>query len=111
VCGATGQQDATHSSTTATRNKSKVVPPKVIDSPNPAPAFYEKGRQMLRLRVIIGADGMVHDPVVVQSTLSDEADVLALEAVKNWRFKPAIKDAAAVSVQINVEINPRIMCR
>jgi len=29
----------------------------------------------------------------------------AIEAVRNWRFEPAMKDNKPVAVQINVEVN------
>jgi protein TonB len=35
-------------------------------------------------------------------------DEKALEAVKNWRFEPALKDNKPVAVQINVEVTFRL---
>jgi periplasmic protein TonB len=35
-------------------------------------------------------------------------DQKAIEAVRNWKFEPAMKDGHAVAVQINVEVNFRL---
>ncbi len=35
-------------------------------------------------------------------------DQKAIEAVRNWRFSPAMKDGRPVPVQINVEVNFRL---
>jgi TonB family protein len=35
-------------------------------------------------------------------------DQKALDAVKQWKFEPAMKDGKPVAVQINVEVNFRL---
>jgi protein TonB len=35
-------------------------------------------------------------------------DEKALQAVRNWRFEPALKDNQPVAVQVNIEINFRL---
>ena len=41
----------------------------------------------------------------VLSSLGMGLDEKAIEAVKNWRFEPAMKDGHPVSVQIAVEVD------
>lgn len=44
----------------------------------------------LKLRVVVAADGSVLE-VVVESSVDPSLDAAAVEAVKRWRFKPALK--------------------
>jgi TonB family protein len=46
--------------------------------------------------------------VKVGRTLGLGLDEKALEAVKNWRFDPAMKDGKPVSVAISVEVTFRL---
>ncbi|MGH9393843.1 MAG: energy transducer TonB, partial [Terriglobales bacterium] len=57
--------------------------------------------------VIIGADGHVYDPKIVQA-LGLGLDQKALEAVKLWRFEPAKKHGQPVRVAANIEVNFRL---
>jgi TonB family protein len=54
--------------------------------------------------VIIGTDGHVYDPKIVQA-LGLGLDQKAIEAVKLWRFKPAERDGRPVRVAANIEVN------
>ena len=58
------------------------------------------------LRMIIDRDGYPRN-VKVDKTLAPDLDQKALEAVRKWRFDPAIKDVMPVAVQISVEVNFR----
>ena len=54
---------------------------------------------MVVVNVVIEADGSVADVEIRKSTNS-EFDAPALEAVKNWRFKPAKKDGNAIRSKV-----------
>ena len=54
---------------------------------------------MVVVNVVIEADGSVADVEVRKSTNS-EFDAPAVEAVKNWRFKPAKKDGTAIRSKV-----------
>jgi TonB family protein len=56
------------------------------------------------LSLVVGQDGRTHDVQVVRS-LEPTLDERAVEAVKNWTFKPAMKDGLPVAVRITVEVN------
>ena len=59
------------------------------------------------LWLVVGADGKPRD-IRVQRTLGLGLDEKAIEAVKTWRFEPALKDGKPVAVQINVEVSFRL---
>jgi TonB family protein len=60
--------------------------------------------------IIVDAQGMPHNPRVMRS-VGMGLDEKAIEAVKKYRFKPAMKDGMPVPVMINVEINFRLYNR
>ena len=59
------------------------------------------------LSVLVDQDGHTHDIQVARS-LEPTLDEKAVEAVKNWIFKPAMKDGLPVAVRVTVEVNFRI---
>lgn len=87
-----------------------VSAPRVIYDPDPE--YSEEARQAkyqgtVVLWVVIGADGRAHQ-VRVQRSLGMGLDEKAIEAVRQWRFQPSMKDGQAVAVQVNVEVNFRL---
>jgi|HubBroStandDraft_4_1064222.scaffolds.fasta_scaffold17399_2 protein TonB len=87
-----------------------VSAPKAIYAPDPE--YSEEARKAkfqgtCVLWLIVGPDGKPHD-VKVGRTLGLGLDEKALEAVKNWRFDPAMKDGKPVSVAISVEVTFRL---
>lgn len=59
------------------------------------------------LSLIVGPDGLPRDIKVTRS-LGMGLDEKAIEAVKQWRFQPAMKDGGPVAVAINVEVMFRL---
>jgi len=53
--------------------------------------------------MIVDAEGRPRDIRIVRG-LGYGLDTKAIEAVKQWRFQPALKDGKAVNVQISVEV-------
>jgi TonB family protein len=87
-----------------------VSAPKVIFQPDPE--YSEEARKAkfqgtCVLWLVVGPDGRPRD-IRVARTLGLGLDEKALEAVKNWRFEPALKDGKPVAVQINVEVSFRL---
>ena len=87
-----------------------VSAPRVLYSPDPQ--YSEEARKAkfqgtVVLWTVIGPDGRVHDTRVARS-LGMGLDQQAIEAVRQWRFEPAMKDGHPVAVQINVEVNFRL---
>ena len=54
-----------------------------------------------------GPNGKPRDVRVARS-LGMGLDQKAIQAVRNWKFEPAMKDGKPVAVQINVEVNFRL---
>ena len=84
-----------------------VSPPRQVYSPEPE--FSEEARKAkyqgtCTLALIVGIDGRPTDIRVV-SSLGMGLDEKAIEAVKNWRFEPAMKDGHPVRVPIQVEVD------
>jgi len=87
-----------------------VSPPKVIYQPDPE--YSEEARKAKYqgtcvLWLVVGPDGKPRE-IRVQRTLGLGLDEKAIEAVKQWRFEPAMKDNKPVAVQINVEVSFRL---
>lgn len=81
-----------------------VKPPKVIHyvEPESSQEGYTEG--VVRLSAVVNLDGLPSDMHVVKG-LTAEEDRLALEALKQWRFRPGTKNDQPVRVRINVEIS------
>ena len=85
------------------------APRKIYD---PEPEYSEEARKakyqgVCVLYVVVGADGKTRD-IRVARTLGLGLDEKAIEAVKTWRFAPAMKDNKPVAVAINVEVSFRL---
>lgn len=84
-----------------------VSPPRVIYQPEPE--FSEEARKakyqgVCTLGLIVGADGRPSN-IRVLSSLGMGLDEKAIEAVKNWKFEPAMKEGHPVRVEIAVEVD------
>jgi len=78
----------------------------------PDPEFSEQARQagyegVCVLELVVDTEGMPQK-IRVTHALGLGLDDKAMEAVRQWRFKPAMKDGEPVAVQINVETNFRL---
>lgn len=87
-----------------------VSAPKVVYQPDPE--YSEEARKAkfqgtCVLSLVVGPDGRPRDIRIARS-LGLGLDEKAIEAVKNWRFEPAIKDGKPVAVAINVEVDFRL---
>ena len=81
--------------------------PRILSDPEPE--YSEEARKakyqgVCVLWLVVGPDGRPRDIKVARS-LGLGLDEKAIEAVKNWKFEPAMKDGKPVAVQINVEVN------
>ena len=87
-----------------------VSAPRAIYSPDPE--FSEEARKaryqgVCVVWLVVGPDGKPRD-IQVHRTLGLGLDEKAIEAVKTWRFEPAMKDGKPVAVQISVEVTFRL---
>jgi protein TonB len=75
---------------------------------DPDPDYSEEARRAkfqgtVMLWVVIGPDGRPRD-VRVARTLGMGLDQKAMEAVREWKFAPAMLDGRAVAVEVNIEV-------
>jgi protein TonB len=87
-----------------------VSAPKALFAPDPE--YSEEARKAKYqgtcvLWLVVGSDGHPRDIRIARS-LGLGLDEKAIEAVKQWKFEPAMKDGRAVAVQINVEVDFRL---
>ena len=87
-----------------------VSAPRALNTPDPE--YSEEARKAkyqgtVVLWLIVDPNGNPRD-VKVARALGMGLDQKAIEAVKNWKFEPAMKDGKPVAVQINVEVNFRL---
>jgi len=61
----------------------------------------------VKLRVLVGKDGVVYDAVFLRR-LGMGLDEKAIAAVRQWRFTPAMADGKPVDLWINVDIDFRL---
>jgi TonB family protein len=83
-----------------------VMPPQQTRAPEPMyPEKERKARHqgVVTLEVVVGSDGATRD-ISVLSTLGPDFDKAAIDAVKQWKFSPAMKDGKPVAVKIAVEV-------
>ncbi len=78
----------------------------------PDPDYSEEARKakyqgVCVLWLVVGPDGRPRD-IRVSRSLGMGLDEKAIEAVRLWKFEPAMKDGKPVAVQINVEVNFRL---
>ncbi len=87
-----------------------VSAPRAIYDPDPEysdEARKAKYQGVAVLWVVIGADGLPKD-IRVSRSLGMGLDEKAVQAVRNWRFEPALKDGRPVAVQLNIEVTFRL---
>ena len=82
-----------------------VIPPHAIYMPEPE--YSKKARKAklqgtVVLSIIINANGEVHE-ITVEKSLGLGLDEKAIEAVRQWRFEPAMKDGKPVAVRVHVQ--------
>ena len=90
--------------------KQGVTVPQVIF--NPEPSFSDEARKakaqgIVMLMVVVGKDGHTYDIRVGQS-LGLDLDEKAIEAVRNWRFRPGTLNGQPVATQIAVQVDFRL---
>jgi protein TonB len=83
----------------------KVTPAVRIDAPDPAfnlTAGIPKGTMILS--IVIDETGRVVK-IRLKQSLGNGLDMQAMEKVKNWRYKPAMKDGHGVPVEMTLTVS------
>src|ERR1700689_420301 len=90
-----------------TDKTSCITPPRQIYSPDPKYPVSEQhvSREgAVKLKLVVGSDGMPRD-IKVSRSLNPDFDNAAIDAVKQWKFSPAMKDSTPIAVQIAIEVD------
>jgi TonB family protein len=85
-----------------------ITPPRLTRQVNPNYSSVRgvKVKGSVAIALIVSSQGLPKEPRVVKS-LEPEVDRAAVEAVKQWRFAPAVKEGRAVAVKVTVELEFR----
>lgn len=86
----------------------RLIPPKVRKKPKPryplgARHFHEQGA--LVVAVVIGKDGSVSEPRILEPLPSPTMSFAVLEAVRQWEFEPARLDGKVVAAYYHLTTN------
>lgn len=79
-------------------------PPRPLATP--LPAFRKAGQANLKIRFVIGIDGRLHKMAVVNSA-GRAADSKAVNALRQWRYTPAMCNGVPMEAEGTVEFPGR----
>jgi TonB family protein len=88
-----------------------VAPPTCIYCPDPPYSKEARNAKLsgaVVLQVVVDATGNVRDAKVVQS-LGLGLDEKAIETIRTWRFKPAMRNGSPVNVRMLVKVDFRLL--
>ena len=88
-------------------SKESVIPPRKIRTPRPKYPFGKYGACIdgpIVVQIIINEQGMPTHPRLL-TTQDPVLGFAAMEALRNWRFKPARLEGEPVSVYYNLTVN------
>lgn len=80
-------------------------PPQALATPDPLPVPFGFG-QDIKVSFIIGADGRVHSPLILQSA-GAAGDRNVLRAVRTWRYRPAMCNGVPTESEGKIEFSRR----
>lgn len=86
---------------------SQPVPTSTVEPQFSSQARRDKIQGTCTIQFIVDADGLPQEPIVIKP-LGHGLDQKALEAVRQYRFKPAMKDGQPVPVFLTVQISFRL---
>ena len=82
-----------------------VQPPEALVTPDPMLQFDEEGSRV-RVSFIVGADGRVHSPFILDSGGTRE-DQVVLRAVGRWRYRPALCNGVPTDSEARIQFGIR----
>jgi len=91
---------------TSTRSRCEQThPPEALATPNPILGPSDPGVKV-RVTFIVGADGRVHSPLILESAGTAE-DHTILNTVRTWRYRPAMCNGVPTETEGKVEFSGR----
>jgi TonB family protein len=91
--------------TTARTSCAATQPPQALATPNPLLDQPEPNAK-ITVSFIIGADGLVHSPLILESAGPSE-DRTVLNAVRSWRYRPAMCNGVPTEAEGKIEFSSR----
>ena len=91
--------------TTAPSSCERTHPPEALATPNPILGPADPSIKV-RVSFIVGADGRVHSPLILESAGSIE-DHTILETVRSWRYRPAMCNGVPTETEAKIEFSSR----
>ena len=82
-----------------------VQPPQALTTPEPI-LVPLRGRLKVRVSFIIGTDGRVHSPLILESS-GASGDRRVLQTVRSWRYRPAMCNGVPTETEGKVEFFSR----
>jgi TonB family protein len=83
----------------------QVKPPVALATPDPL--FLSPGRaQRVRVSFIIGTDGRVHSPLILESA-GPSGDRRVIDTVRTWRYRPATCNGVPTETEGKIEFSAR----
>jgi TonB family protein len=82
-----------------------VQPPEALMTPNPLYPPAVRG-QKVKVSFIIGTDGRVHSPLILQSA-GLAGDRRVLQTVRTWRYRPATCNGVPTEIEGKIEFSSR----
>lgn len=80
-------------------------PPEPLATPNPLLDIVDPNSKV-RVSFIIGTDGRVHSPLILESAGSAK-DRTILDTVRSWRYRPAMCNGTATDTEAKIEFSSR----
>lgn len=80
-------------------------PPQALATPDPPPLPFGFG-QNVKVSFIIGKDGRVHSPLILQSA-GAAGDRNVLRTVRTWRYRPAMCNGVPTESEGKIEFSRR----
>jgi len=81
-----------------------VRPPEALLTPDPL--LHVQGDLHMRVSFIVGSDGRVHSPFILDSGGAEE-DQIVLHAVRLWRYRPALCNGVPTDSEAQVRFSIR----
>jgi TonB family protein len=82
-----------------------IRPPQALTTPDPLPLPFQAA-QKAKVSFIIGADGRVHSPLILQSA-GPAFDRNILRTVRLWRYRPATCNGVPTEAEGKIEFSRR----
>jgi TonB family protein len=79
--------------------------PEALTTPDPLMEGTQEGNK-ITVSFIIGTDGMVHSPLILESAGQGE-DENVLQAVRSWRYRPAMCNGVPMEAEAKIEFSNR----